>query len=165
MHPTGPAGPAGQKEKSEGPWQKWGVVFTFCALLLAYIGTASQLHWIPFSHNSQITPPSSTASNSQLSTTLFPPIEDTTPRLSLSPSSGPPGSTITVTGTSFTPNSLVTFDFQAVQMVQKESNAKGAVKVSFVIPSEFDNYSAGVTFSVDATDSMENNAEQTFTLT
>jgi hypothetical protein len=55
MHP---AGPTGRKEKSEGPWQKWGVVIAFGALLLAYIGTASQVHWVPFSRSSQITLPS-----------------------------------------------------------------------------------------------------------
>jgi len=42
----------------EGPWTKWGVVIGFGVLLITYSGTASQLHWFPFSHSHHITPPS-----------------------------------------------------------------------------------------------------------
>jgi hypothetical protein len=50
-------------------------------------------------------------------------------------------------------------------MVQKESNDKGAVEASFVMPSEFNVFPAGDTFSVSASDSMDNSAQQTFTIT
>jgi hypothetical protein len=168
VHSVRPPETPGQKEKSGDLWQKWGVVFTLIGLILAYIGTASQVHWVPFNRGSQITPQPAITSSSQAVPSqpvlAFPSIEHTTPRLSLSPSAGPGGSTITVTGASFAPSSLVTFDFQAVQVAQKESNSKGAVEVSFAMPSEFDVFRVGTTFSVSASDSMDNSPQQTFTL-
>jgi hypothetical protein len=88
MQPTGQMGQREQKEQSEGPWQKWGVVIAFGAMLLTYIGTASQLHWFPFSHSHQITLPSHSPSPSG------PPSPSVSPSpsfsVSFSPSPSPP---------------------------------------------------------------------------
>jgi hypothetical protein len=64
-------------ERTEGLWTKWGVVIAAVTLIITYSGTASQLHWPPFSQsgdqNSVSPPPPPSSSPSPSSPSPSPP--------------------------------------------------------------------------------------------
>jgi hypothetical protein len=103
--------------------------------------------------------------NSQsVPTPTIPTFQAYQPRLSLDPSSGPAGTSVTAKGTGFAPNSLVQVYFQGGLVGQKTSNKDGYVMISFVVPSMFSNF-PDTQFTVSAADSRADNADQLFKVT
>jgi hypothetical protein len=87
----------------------------------------------------------------------------TTPSISLSPTTGPVGTPVTVTGSNFLPGSTVTITFNAVGVTTNPSkvtaSGTGTISASFTVPTS----TTGVK-TVTATDSATNSASATFTV-
>ncbi|MBI4186058.1 MAG: IPT/TIG domain-containing protein [Chloroflexi bacterium] len=56
--------------------------------------------------------------------------------LTLSPTSGPPGTTVTVTGDGFTPGNTIGIDFRGRTMVYVTGSPIGRISTSFVVPAD-----------------------------
>ncbi len=84
-----------------------------------------------------------------------------TTSINLSPSIGPVGTSVTVSGNGFTPNSKMTITFKGETVATTTTNVYGEIPsgITFDIPS----YSFG-SYSVTATDTSSNTARATFTI-
>jgi hypothetical protein len=81
--------------------------------------------------------------------------------ISLSPTSGGIGATVTVNGTGFASSSAITVRFDTTQVATATSNAQGAFTASFAVPAG----STSGTHTVNATDAASNAASAQFTVT
>jgi len=143
-------------------WTKVGV-------LAAVVGTAATvLALFGFNSSSPTSGTSNGSPNGSVSQPLpTPPISSFhtyQPRLSLDPSSGPAGTSVTAKGTGFASDSLVQVFFSGGLVGQGTSDENGSVTISFMVPSEFSNF-AGTQITVSASDSQADNADQLFTVT
>ena len=94
-------------------------------------------------------------------TVTITPDSTATTSINLSPSIGPVGTSVTVSGNGFTPNSKMTITFKGETVATTTANVYGEIPsgITFDIPS----YSFG-SYSVTATDTSSNTAEATFTI-
>ena len=83
------------------------------------------------------------------------------PSITLSPTSGTPGSTVTVTGSSFSPNSSIDILFDGEKMRTVIVSSSGSFTTTFTIPTS----KAPGDYNVIATDYAGNTAPATFTVT
>src|SRR3989475_765388 len=118
----------------------------------------------PGSHTVNATDASSNSASTPFTVTTPPPPPVAT--ISLNPSSGPAGTTVTVTGTNFSPNSAiiaVTYDGTSVTtnpaIIQTDSS--GGFSATFAVPSP----SNPGSHTVNATDASSNSASAPFTVT
>src|SRR3989475_788425 len=88
-----------------------------------------------------------------------------TPAISLSPTSGSAGTSVTVTGNSFSPSSHVTISFDGTRVSTTPGKIKtdgsGKFSASFTVPTS----SAAGPHTVKATDALSNSASAQFTVT
>src|SRR2546428_22535 len=106
------------------------------------------------------------ANSASASFTVTTPPPPPVAKISLNPSSGPAGTTVTVTGTNFSPNSAintVTYDGTSVTtnppIIQTDSS--GGFSATFAVPSA----SNPGSHTVNATDASSNSASASFTVT
>ncbi len=85
-----------------------------------------------------------------------------TPVITISPTSGPMGTLVTVSGSGFADSSAVTIKYDGTQVTTTTTTASGAIPsgVTFVVPAS----AAGI-HTVQATDASSNTASTTFTVT
>lgn len=134
------------------------------ALVLGILASIATIVGVVVSQSGTSRSQQNGVSSQSLPAPTIPGIHMYQPRLSLTPSSGPVGTSVTVKATGFDPNSLVTVYFQGVPVGQKTSNKNGNVMISFVVPS-IAVPPSGTPFTVTAADSQGYHAVQDFTFT
>ncbi len=150
----------GKERAPEGPWTRWGVLIAAGGLLLAYITTASQQHWPPFTPH----PATSQTPPAGPSPTQPPPSSPgaaASAQIRLSGPTAPRGSSLTVHGSGFHPDELVQITIQDTILATVTADAQGAFTQDITIPNSAP--PPGVQTSIVATGEMLDTATAPFT--